>query len=151
MIPLKNRLRTACLLFLLLALESALWAQDRKVQFALVNLSDHSPVPNQRLLVFAGTTVRQTRKHPIQINIETDSTGLTSLALDSRMVWFQVWLDGPKSCPGGIPARDVFHRGVLLDEGVLVSNTCGQGFERLQPYFEMIPPIVVVEPPQRLD
>lgn len=135
-------LRSSFLLSLLLSVGSATQAQDRQVQFSLVNLHNHTPVANQHLIVFTGATVREARKHSIQINIETDSKGLTSLKLGPRMVWFQVWLDGPKSCPGSIPSRDVFHRGVLLDEGALVSNTCGAGLERLQPYFAMAPPIV---------
>jgi hypothetical protein len=135
-------LRSSVLLSLLLSVGSAIQAQDRQVQFSLVNLHNHTPVANQHLTVFTGATVREARKHSIQINIQTDSKGLTSLKLGPRMVWFQVWLDGPKSCPGSIPSRDVFHRGVLLDEGALVSNTCGIGLERLQPYFAMAAPIV---------
>ncbi len=146
MAPRKVGLRIACLLCLFVVVGRNVWAQDGAVKFALVRLSDHTPVANQHLLVFAGVTVRQARKHTIRINVETDAKGITSLVLDARLVWFQVWIDGPKTCPGSIPARDVFHRGVLMDEGALLSNTCGQGLERLQPYFEMSPPTVVHVP-----
>jgi alkylated DNA nucleotide flippase Atl1 len=117
-------------------------SQDRQVRFVLVRLKDSMPLANQRLVVFMGATVKEARRHSIRVDLKTDSSGVTTLSIGPHISWFQVWHEEGKLCPGGIPSRDVFHSSVLFDEGALVSDTCGRGLERLQPYFlQVIPPV----------
>ena len=121
--------------------------QERQVRFVLVRLKDHKPLANQHLVVFMGATVKEARRHSIRAELETDSNGVTTLSIGPRTAWFQVWHEEGKPCPGGIPSRDVFHSSVMFDEGALVSDTCGQGLERLQPYLQVIPPVDVPSNP----
>jgi hypothetical protein len=117
--------------------------QDRQVRFVLVRLKDGKPLPSQHLLVFMGANVKEARRHSIRVELETDPNGVATLSIGPHTAWFQVWHEEGKLCPGGIPSRDVFHSSVMFDEGALVSDTCGAGLERLQPYFQLIPPVEV--------
>jgi hypothetical protein len=117
------------------------------VRFILVRLKDHKPLGNQHLLVFMGTSVKEARRHSIRVQLETDSNGITTLSIGPHISWFQVWHEEGKLCPGGIPSRVVFHSSVMFDEGALVSDTCDQGLERLQPYLELLPPVDTTSTP----
>ena len=122
-------------------------SQDRQVQFVLVRLKDRKPLANQHLVVFMGATVKEARRHSIRAELETDSNGFTTLSIGPHISWFQVWHEEGKLCSGGIPSRDVFHSSVLFDEGAIVSDTCGQGLERLQPNVQLTPPVHVPSNP----
>jgi hypothetical protein len=122
-------------------------SQDRQVRFVLVRLKDRKPLANQHLVVFMGATVKEARRHSIRAELETDSSGFTTLSIGPHILWFQVWHEEGKRCPGGIPSRELFHSSVMFDEGALVSDTCGQGLERFQPYFELTPPVLVPSNP----
>ena len=117
--------------------------QDSQMRFVLVRLKDHKPLANRHLMVFMGATVKEARRHSNRIDLETDSNGVATLSIGPHVAWFQVWHEEGKLCPGGIPSRDVFHSSVMFDEGALVSDTCGSGLERLQPYIQLRPPVEV--------
>jgi hypothetical protein len=117
--------------------------QDNQERFVLVRLKDRKPLANQHLVVFMGPSVKEVRRHSIRVELETDSNGLATLSIGPHIAWFQVWHVEGKLCPGGIPSRDVFHSSVMFDEGALVSDTCGAGLERLQPYIQLKPPVEV--------
>jgi hypothetical protein len=112
----------------------------QKDQFVLVRLKDRKPLANRHLVIFVGTTVKDARKHLTRMDADTNSQGVVTLQFDPKMRWFQVWHDVGKSCAGGIRADDVFHSSVVFDEGPLVSDTCGQELERLQPYIILLQP-----------
>ena len=118
-------------------------APEASERFVLVRLADRKPVANQHLVIFMGATVNETRRHSIRLEVDTDSNGIIAPKLGPKTRWFQVWHKEGRSCPGGIPTRDVFHSSVLFDEGVLVSDTCGSGLERLQPYITLRPMVNV--------
>jgi hypothetical protein len=114
-------------------------APEASQRFVLVRLADRKPVANQHLVIFMGTTVKETRRRSVRLEIDTDSSGVIAPKIGPNIRWFQVWHKEGKSCPGGIPARDVFHSSVLFDEGALVSDTCGSSLERLQPFITIRP------------
>jgi hypothetical protein len=128
---------------LLLAIGSIrLSAQVKQVRFVLVNLSEHKPVPNQRLLLYTGSTPQQVRRHLALIRLMTDSRGGTSFEWNPKMHWFQVWIDGSSKCLAPPDRRMVFHSSVLFDEGIVVSNTCTPALERLAPDVPILPIVV---------
>lgn len=106
-----------------------------KDRFVLVRLKDRKPLENRHLVIFVGKTDKDAVKHLTRIDADTNAQGIVTLQFDPKMRWFQVWHDVGKRCAGGIGANDVFHSSVVFDEGPLVSDTCGQELERLQPYF----------------
>ena len=114
-------------------------APEASERFVLVRLADRKPVANQHLVIFMGATVKEARRHSIRLEVDTDSNGIIMPKLGPKIRWFQVWHKEGESCSGGIPARDVFHSSVLFDEGALVSDTCGAGLERLEPYITLRP------------
>jgi hypothetical protein len=118
-------------------------AAEASERFVLVRLADRKPVANQHLVIFMGATVKEARKHPIRLEVDTDSDGIIAPKIGPKIRWFQVWHKEGESCSGGTPARDVFHSSVLFDEGALVSDTCGSGLERLQPYIILRPMVNV--------
>ena len=122
-------------------------SQNRQVRFVLVRLKDRKPLANQHLSVFMGATVKEARRHSIRVELETDSNGVATFSIGPHISWFQVWHEEGKLCPGGVPSRDVFHSSVMFDEGALVSDTCGPGLERFQPYFQLTPPVEVPSNP----
>jgi hypothetical protein len=125
-------------------------APEVSQRFVLVRLADRKPVANQHLVIFMGATVKETRRHSIRLEFDTDSNGVIAPKIGPKIRWFQVWRKEGEPCPGGIPARDVFHSSVLFDEGALVSDTCGSGLERLQPYITIRPIVNVPSgPPTR--
>lgn len=97
------------------------------------------------LVVFVGATVEEVRRRSIRIELETNANGVTTLSVGPHMLMFQVWHKEGEPCPKG-PGEAVFDSSVVFDEGPLVSDTCGPGLERLQPYFPYPPPAVHVPP-----
>lgn len=117
------------------------FGQIRRVPFVLVNLNEHQPVPNRSLLLYAGATPRRVRLHLTPIKLVTDSRGRTSVKLDPSMRWFQIWLDGASGCSKPPDRRMVADSSVLLDEGVVVANTCSPALLRLAPDYQIRPVI----------
>jgi hypothetical protein len=134
----RAKARTLLMIWLLLAI-SCLYAQTKgqggvhESKFVLVNLHARKPVPNQHLIVFMGSTVRQAREHSRRIDLDTDSDGIVSVALPPDVSWFQAWHELKKPCQKELRGNEVFHGSVLFDEGIIVMDTCDAGLERLQP------------------
>jgi hypothetical protein len=122
-------------------------AQEKPKAFVLLTLKDHKPVPNQRVRILMGATEDQIRQNPIQINLVTDQAGRTLLTPAPKMRWFQAWVDGPGPCPHNSYRDLISHIGVLFDEGIVLSNTCGSNIERLQPYETSIPEVIPKKSP----
>jgi hypothetical protein len=118
------------------------FGQARHVSLVLVNLNEHQPVPNQPLLFYAGRTPRRVRQHLAPIKLLTDSRGRTSVELEPGMRWFQVWVDGSSVCSKPPDRRMVYDSSVLLDEGVVVSNTCSPALLRLAPDYYPVHPVI---------
>jgi hypothetical protein len=127
---------------LLLAIPCLYGQETSKSQFVLVNLHAKKPVPNQHLVIFVGSTVRQARGHSRRINLETNADGIVSLAVPPGVLWFQAWHEVTKPCQKELRGDEVMYGNVLFDEGILVMDTCGAGLERLQPYLPNPPSVV---------
>jgi hypothetical protein len=117
----------------------------RQVKLILIGFKHRKPLANQHLVVFEGTTDKEARAHSIRFNLATDASGVTTLPTPPHMVWFQVWHEVGKFCPE-TPPKMVSHSNVLFDEGVIVSDSCESGWERLQPYNPNPLPIVRIPP-----
>ena len=117
-------------------------AQVRHKPFVLVNLNEHKPIPYQHLLLYAGATPEQVRRHLAPVKLVTDAQGRTSLKLDPGMHWFQIWADGYSGCSKPPDLTRVSHSSVLFDEEIIVSNTCSPALMRLAPDDPILPPVV---------
>jgi hypothetical protein len=126
----------------LLLSTGCLFGQARHVPLVLVNLDEHRPVQNEHLLFYAGRTPHQVRRHVAPMKLLTDSRGRTSVELEPGMRWFQVWVDGDSRCSKPADRRMVSDSSVLLDEGVVLSNTCSPALMRLAPDYSPIPPVI---------
>jgi hypothetical protein len=119
-----------------------------QVKLILIGFKHRKPLANQHLVVFEGATVEQARGHSIRFNLETDANGVTTLSIAPHMLWFQAWHEVSKFCPES-PPEMVYNSSVLFDEGIMVSDSCDSGWERLQPYSPNPRPVVRVPPEPR--
>jgi hypothetical protein len=117
----------------------------RQAKFILIGFKQRKPLANHHLVVFEGATVEEARAHSVRFDLETDANGVTTLPIPPHMVWFQIWHEVGKFCPE-TPPEVVSHAKVLFDEGVIVSDSCDSGWERLQPYLLDPPKAIRVSP-----
>jgi hypothetical protein len=99
---------------------------DRTIKIAVLDGRNGEPIKETHLLVFAGDTVEELRRHSRHFDLHTNESGNAELVLTSDSYKFvQVWVDGMILCQSQ-PNAVSLDLGQVLAIGLLAPNECGK-------------------------
>ncbi len=120
-----------CCLAAMFSFKSLIGAQTegvpRSVDIAVQVLDGRNgkPIPNQRLLVFIGTSSEAAKSHAEHTDLTTDKDGRGTLRLyPNQTQWIQVWTDGRVLCYSD-PNQNSLSVNAIMSTGFVTANTCG--------------------------
>ena len=84
------------------------------------------PIPNQRVLVFVGSSAEAAKSHAEHTDLTTDKDGLGTLRVHPDQTrWIQVWADGRVLCYPD-PNQSSFSVDTIMSAGVVTPNSCSE-------------------------
>jgi hypothetical protein len=108
-------------------------ALSQTITLKAVNGKSGKPLPNQRLLVFAGGDAKEVRLQKHFYDLKTDALGVATLVVDDETIKrIQVWVDFQHLCQS-IPNSQSFGLDEIASTGLQTPNDCGSATESRTP------------------
>jgi len=112
-------------LLVIVAASKPAFAQTKELTLQALNGKNGKPLPNQRLLLFAGLTEEDARMHSISFAAVTNASGLATIQIDPAKVrYLQVFADFMTVCIQE-PNRYTIALSEIMNTGGSTPNNCG--------------------------
>jgi hypothetical protein len=119
--------RLAVFIFFILAVATSkpAFTQTKEITLQALNGKNGKPLPNQRLLFFAGLTAEAARNHSVSFEAVTDASGLAVVQIDpAKARYLQVFADFMTVCIQE-PNSYTIALSEIMNTGGSTPNTCG--------------------------